>query len=81
MLQPNDKIIVALSGGKDSFTLLYNLFMIQKKLYNPKEIIALTIDEGIKDYRENCIKNALIYNVKSKRNAAPLPRRRISASG
>ena len=27
-----------------------------------------------------CIKNALICNVKSKRNAAPLPRRRISAS-
>ena len=61
MLQPNDKIIVALSGGKDSFTLLYNLFMIQKKLYNPKEIIALTIDEGIKDYRENSIKNAIDF--------------------
>ncbi|MFX0027912.1 MAG: ATP-binding protein [Candidatus Hermodarchaeota archaeon] len=61
MLQPNDKIIVALSGGKDSFTLLYNIFMIQKKLYNPKEIIALTIDEGIEGYRDNSIKNAIDF--------------------
>lgn len=59
MLQPNDKIIVALSGGKDSFTLLYNLSLIQKKLYRPREIIALTIDEGIKDYRDDSIKNAI----------------------
>ncbi|MBA7642737.1 tRNA-5-methyluridine(54) 2-sulfurtransferase [subsurface metagenome] len=59
MLNSNDKIIVALSGGKDSFTLLYNLSMIQKNLYNPKQLIALTIDEGIKDYRENSIKNAI----------------------
>ncbi|MFX1376505.1 MAG: TIGR00269 family protein [Promethearchaeota archaeon] len=61
MLKPNDKIIVALSGGKDSFTLLYNLSMIQENLYNPNQIIALTIDEGIKDYRENSIKKAIEF--------------------
>ena len=59
MLKPYDKIIVGLSGGKDSFTLLYNLSMIQKKAYHPKEIIALTIDEGIKDYRDKSVKNAI----------------------
>jgi len=59
MLNSYDKIIVALSGGKDSFTLLYNLSIIQKNLYNPKQLIALTIDEGIKEYRENSIKNAI----------------------
>ena len=59
MLNSNDQIIVGLSGGKDSFTLLYNLSMIQKKRYRPKQIIALTIDEGIKDYRENSVKNAI----------------------
>jgi uncharacterized protein (TIGR00269 family) len=59
MLKTNDKIIVALSGGKDSYTLLYNLSMIQKNLYHPKKLIALTIDEGIKDYREKSIKNAI----------------------
>ncbi|MFX1530844.1 MAG: TIGR00269 family protein [Promethearchaeota archaeon] len=59
MLKSDDMIIVALSGGKDSFTLLYNLSMIQKNLYHPNKLIALTIDEGIKDYRENSIKNAI----------------------
>ena len=55
MLKPRDKIIVGLSGGKDSITLLYNLIKIQKGLYEPNPIIALTIDEGIRGYRENSI--------------------------
>ncbi|MHA2400819.1 MAG: ATP-binding protein [Promethearchaeota archaeon] len=59
MVKPSDKIIVALSGGKDSFSLLYNLDKIQKRLYHAESITALTIDEGIKDYREHSIKNAI----------------------
>lgn len=66
MLNPDDKIIVALSGGKDSFTLLYNLDKIQKTLYKSEPVIALTIDEGIKDYRENSIKNAVEFCKKLK---------------
>ncbi|MHA2008661.1 MAG: ATP-binding protein [Promethearchaeota archaeon] len=61
MLKPDDKIIVALSGGKDSFTLLYNLNKIQKSLYSSEPVIALTIDEGIEDYREHSIKNAVEF--------------------
>lgn len=58
MLKVEDKIVVALSGGKDSMTLLYNLKIIQDRTYNSKPIIALIIDEGIKQYRENSIKKA-----------------------
>ncbi|MFX0039076.1 MAG: TIGR00269 family protein [Promethearchaeota archaeon] len=58
MLNPKDKIIVALSGGKDSITLLYNLNKIQNRTHHSKPISALIIDEGIKDYRENSIKKA-----------------------
>jgi len=58
MLKPKDKIVVALSGGKDSITLLYNLYKIQNQRHHSKKIIALTIDEGIKAYRENSIKKA-----------------------
>jgi len=58
MLKPQNKIIVALSGGKDSIALLYNLIKFQEKRHKPEPIIALTIDEGIKDYRENTIKKA-----------------------
>jgi uncharacterized protein (TIGR00269 family) len=58
MLKPKDQIIVALSGGKDSVSLLYNLNKIQKRTYHSKPIIALIVDEGIKDYRLNSIKKA-----------------------
>ena len=58
MLKPQDKIVVALSGGKDSIALLYNLIQIQKKKYRSEPVIALTIDEGIKDYREHSLKLA-----------------------
>ncbi|MFX1311303.1 MAG: TIGR00269 family protein [Promethearchaeota archaeon] len=61
MLNPKDKIIVGLSGGKDSIALLYNLNKIQKKIYQSEPIIALIIDEGIKNYRENSIKNAIEF--------------------
>ncbi|MFX1574659.1 MAG: ATP-binding protein [Promethearchaeota archaeon] len=64
MLSPNDKIIVGLSGGKDSITLLYNLNKIQNKKYQSESIIALIIDEGIKNYRENSIKKAIEFCIK-----------------
>jgi uncharacterized protein (TIGR00269 family) len=61
MLNPHDKIIVGLSGGKDSITLLYNLMIIQEKLYDPEPLIALSIDEGIKDYRNNSLEVAILF--------------------
>ncbi|MFX1480205.1 MAG: ATP-binding protein [Promethearchaeota archaeon] len=61
MLKPDDKIIVGLSGGKDSCTLLYNINMIQKKRYQSEPVIALIIDEGIRDYREKSIRVAIEF--------------------
>lgn len=58
MLKPRDKIVVAISGGKDSITLLYNLIKIQEKIYQSNPLIALTIDEGIENYRDNSITHA-----------------------
>ncbi|MBY9003108.1 MAG: TIGR00269 family protein [Candidatus Lokiarchaeota archaeon] len=61
MLKPQDKIIVGLSGGKDSMSLLYNIIKIKEKIRNVEPIIALTIDEGIRDYRKNSIEDAKQY--------------------
>lgn len=57
MLKPNDKIVVAVSGGKDSVTLLHILTKIEKDFPDAK-LCAVTIDEGIKGYRDEAIKLA-----------------------
>lgn len=45
MIENGDKIAVGLSGGKDSITLLYALFYLQK-FYKKFELIAITIHPG-----------------------------------
>jgi uncharacterized protein (TIGR00269 family) len=57
MVERNDRIAVALSGGKDSIALLYILHKIFKNRPDI-ELLAITIDEGISGYRENTIKYA-----------------------
>jgi uncharacterized protein (TIGR00269 family) len=49
MLRKGDRVVVGLSGGKDSTVLLHSLAQLKKDL--PMELVALTIDEGIKGYR------------------------------
>ncbi len=53
MLKRNDRIAVGYSGGKDSTLLLYYLDKISKKF--PLDIVALTVEEGIKGYRKPSI--------------------------
>jgi uncharacterized protein (TIGR00269 family) len=55
MLKFDDKIAVAVSGGKDSLSLLHVLTRIEKKF--PKaSLYAITIDEGIEGYRDEALK-------------------------
>jgi len=56
LIEPNEKIGVAVSGGKDSLTLLYLLNKLKDK--KRIKIEALLIDEGIKGYRDKTIKDA-----------------------
>ena len=60
MITPDDKVIVGLSGGKDSITLLHNLIQLSKKNFL-KSIQVLIIDEGIKDYRAKSIADATSF--------------------
>jgi uncharacterized protein (TIGR00269 family) len=53
MLDVDDHIAVALSGGKDSLTLLKVLHKTEKKFKS--RVTAVTVDEGIEGYRNEAI--------------------------
>jgi uncharacterized protein (TIGR00269 family) len=54
MLGPRDNFMVAVSGGKDSVSLLHILSKIEKPFPNVN-LCAGTIDEGIKNYRDEAL--------------------------
>ena len=57
MIVPQDRVAVALSGGKDSTALLLLLHRLLP-LWEDVRLIAITIDEGIAGYREETIQSA-----------------------
>lgn len=58
MFSPKDKVVVGLSGGKDSLVLLFNVLELQKRYSNSPIVEAVLIDEGIEGYREESIEIA-----------------------
>jgi tRNA 2-thiocytidine biosynthesis protein TtcA len=46
MLEPGDRVMVAVSGGKDSHAMLYLLRELQKKAPFPFTFFALNVDQG-----------------------------------
>jgi uncharacterized protein (TIGR00269 family) len=60
MLKTAERLAVAVSGGKDSISLIDVLSRIEKHFPNV-EMIAITVNEGISGYREEGIKIAADY--------------------
>ena len=57
MLSQTDNVMVGVSGGKDSITLLHVLSKIEKGFPGVR-LVAGTVDEGIRDYRDEALKIA-----------------------
>jgi uncharacterized protein (TIGR00269 family) len=56
MIEYGDKVAVGVSGGKDSLSLLYVLkLLFDQHPNNGNELVAVTIDEGIKGYRDESL--------------------------
>jgi len=58
MFSPKDKVVVGLSGGKDSLVLLFNILELQKRYPKSPIVEAILIDEGIEGYRAESIEIA-----------------------
>jgi uncharacterized protein (TIGR00269 family) len=57
MLSYNDRVAIAVSGGKDSISLLQILAKMERK-YPRATLLAITVDEGIKGYRDEALEIA-----------------------
>ncbi len=57
MLDFDDTLAVAVSGGKDSVSLLHVLAKLEKN-YPEAELVAVSVDEGIRGYRDEALKIA-----------------------
>ena len=55
MIERGDTVAVGVSGGKDSLSLLYVLKKLFDHRENRNELLAVTIDEGIKGYRDESL--------------------------
>lgn len=71
MIQTGDRVMVCLSGGKDSFTLLSMLRLLQQRAKHKFEIFAFTLDQGQPGWNDYGLKQWLEdrqipYEVKTK---------------
>lgn len=57
MLEYDDRVAIAVSGGKDSISLMHILAKIESN-YPQASVVAVTVDEGIRTYRDEALKIA-----------------------
>ena len=55
MIKHGERVAVGVSGGKDSLSLLFALKKMFEKHDNNNELVAITIDEGIRGYRDESL--------------------------
>lgn len=58
LIEPGDRIMVGLSGGKDSWALLQMLDVIRARAPFPFTFVAVNVDSGYKDFKHDVIRRA-----------------------
>ena len=56
LIEPGDRVMIAISGGKDSYTLLHLLERARRRAPVPFEIIAVHLDQGQPGYDGRALK-------------------------
>lgn len=59
LLEPNDRIMVCLSGGKDSWVLLHLLRVLAKRLPFPITLVGVNLDQGHPGFPQSIIADYL----------------------
>ncbi len=59
MIQRGDRVMVCLSGGKDSFTLLTLLHKLRRRSNNKFEVFAFTLDQAQPGWDDSRLRNWL----------------------
>lgn len=58
LIEDGDRVMVGLSGGKDSWALLQILDVLRKRAPIDFSLVAVTVDSGYKDYKHGAITEA-----------------------
>lgn len=59
LIEQGDRVLVAISGGKDSWTLLHVLRQLQRRAPVRFELVAVNIDQGYPGYRQDVVEDYL----------------------
>jgi tRNA 2-thiocytidine biosynthesis protein TtcA len=55
MIEEGDRVLVAVSGGKDSYTLLHVLETLRRRAPVRFELLAVNVDQGWEGYRQDVV--------------------------
>jgi len=61
LINQNEKVLLAISGGKDSYTLLD----VMSKIHDPSKLVALTLIEGIEGYNRDDVLDSIRIKTRS----------------